>query len=165
MNSEVFSKYKKSATIFIETGTYRGDAIVSAQQAGFEECYSIEFNPDFWFDAIKRFNGSKDVTILLGSSEEKLAEIMPSINERCLFWLDAHDTFGTGGGVPTYSELEVLKNHNIKNHTLIIDDVPLYFGDGESLRQKILEINKDYKIEMISNGVTDAYILVACIND
>jgi hypothetical protein len=165
MNSEVFLKYKNNATIFIETGTYLGDAILAAQSVGFKEYYSVEFNPELWFEATKRFDGDKSVNLLLGSSDECLAKLMPNINERCLFWLDAHDTFGTGGGVPTYSELEVLKNHKIKNHTLIIDDIPLYFGDGQEIKNKIMEINDKYKIEMISNGVRPDYILIAYVDN
>ena len=42
-------------------------------------------------------------------------------------------------------ELEHIKNHTIKTHTIIVDDIPLYFGDGEKVKEKILEINPDYK--------------------
>lgn len=163
MDNKVFKKYKNGATVFVETGTYLGNAVVEAQKAGFKQCYSVEFHPEFWENVVKRFENDDTVEVFLGSSDECLKDLMPRITKKCLFWLDAHDTFGTGGGVPTYAELDILKEHKIKNHTIIIDDVPLYFGDGQELRRRILEINPDYEIEMIGNATQPDYIMVAYV--
>jgi hypothetical protein len=89
---------------------------------------------------------------------------MKDIDKRSLFWLDAHDSFGTGGGVPTFKELEVLEKHDIKNHTLLIDDIPLYFGDGSELKERILKVNPDYKFTMHNPDTRPDYIMVAYID-
>ena len=97
-----------------------------------------------------------------------MKNFLPKINKKCLFWLDAHDTFGTGGGVPTFEELEIIKNHSINNHTIIIDDIPLYFGDGKNLENVIMSINPNYKIIRVTSNLFDPryedYVLIAYVD-
>jgi hypothetical protein len=161
----LFEPYKNNAKVFIETGTYLGNAIEAAQEIGFEKIYSIEFNELFYNDAVKRFKDNKNVSLHLGDSRQVIKEILLNINEPCLFWLDAHDTFGTGGGIPTFEELDAISNHEIKNHTIVIDDIPSYFGNGESIIEKIKSINISYEIKMLDSDQHKNYILVAYIKD
>ena len=65
------------------------------------------------------------------------------MDEKTFFWLDAHDD---GGGVPTFEELDLIKEFSVTN-TIMIDDVPAYFGDGIELKEKLLNINPNYTIE------------------
>lgn len=69
---------------------------------------------------------------------------------------------------PILQELEAIKNHPIKNHTILIDDVRM-FGtrdfDGVTLDQitdKLREINPNYSI-FFEKGYQANDILVACI--
>jgi hypothetical protein len=61
---------------------------------------------------------------------------------------------------------EVLKNHPIKNHTLLIDDTRMfghYWGLGlskESVIEQVMAINPDYKIQW-ENGIEANDIMVA----
>lgn len=161
--SEMFKKYSKGCSYFVETGTYKGYGIDAAKDVGFERYYSAEYLQSLYEECLEKFKDDDDVFLYNGSSEVCLVEILKDIDKKSLFWLDAHDSFGTGGGVPTYEELKVLKEHSIKNHTLLIDDIPLYFGDGEELKQKILEINPKYKFLTHNPDTRPDYILVAYI--
>ena len=68
-----------------------------------------------------------------------------------------------------WQNLNEIAKHDIKDHTIIIDDIPVYFpGREELLEQKLYSINKDYNIEyfpvdMGSKGRIDGYELVAYI--
>ena len=88
--------------------------------------------------------------------------MLEQVDKRSCFWLDAHDE---GGGVPTFEELDIIKSHPIKDHTILIDDIPVYFNDKrESLEKKIKSINKDYTIEYHKSINPDLdYILAAYI--
>jgi hypothetical protein len=165
----MFERFRNNAKYFVETGTHLGDAVAAAKELGYEKCYSVEYHFPLYSDAVERFKEDNSIKILLGSGEEELEKILPEIDERCLFYLDAHDTFGTGGGVPTHKELEVIEKHHIKNHTIIIDDVPIYFGDGTDLANRLLKINPNYIIERVNPHIDDPqyedYDMVAYINE
>jgi hypothetical protein len=89
-------------------------------------------------------------------SETELPKIMEVINEPVLFWLDAH----IDDSSVTYNELKIIKNHHIKTHTLLIDDINLYFNKNE-LIDNILKINPDYMIGYESTWRGNDEILVA----
>lgn len=65
-----------------------------------------------------------------GDSVEKLREILDKIDEPCCFWLDAHSgaaKYAKGDkDVPLFDELDVIKEHKIKNHVIAIDDIHLF---------------------------------------
>lgn len=161
--SQMFNMYKARCHYFVETGTYKGYGIDAAKEVGFERYYSAEYLTSLYEECLEKFKKDDDVFLYNGSSEKCLIEILKLIDKKSLFWLDAHDSFGTGGGIPTFEELAVLKEHHIKDHTLIIDDIPLYFGDGEELKQKILEVNPKYKFLTHNPDTRPDYILVAHI--
>ena len=137
----VFKKYKNRCKTFVETGTHEGTSIESALELGFKELYSVEINRWRAEYCKEKFEDYENVHLSQGWSTDFLRELLPTINERCLFWLDAHDE---GGGAPTFEELDIIKQHHIKNHVIIIDDVPVYYGDGQELKDKILEISDKY---------------------
>lgn len=163
--SKMFDAYKKGCHYFIETGTYKGYGIDAAKDVGFERYYSAEYLTSLYEECLEKFKDTDDVFLYNGSSEDCLEVIMKDVDKKSLFWLDAHDSFGTGGGVPTFKELEVLEKHSIKNHTLLIDDIPLYFGDGSELKERILRINSEYKFITHDPDTRPDYILVAYIEE
>jgi len=130
---ECAQKYKP--TIFVETGTYNGD-MVYAMQPHFEEIYSIELGENFFRKARKRFAGFPNVHIVHGQSGEVLPEIMKSITQPCLFWLDAHYS----GGLTAKAELEtpimqelncILAHQMAEEHILLIDDARCFTGKND----------------------------------
>lgn len=89
---------KFKTPIFIETGTYRGETLQAVGHA-FRRAYSIELSPELFRAARKRFANCSRISLLEGDSGEVLSQILSTIHEPCLFWLDAHYCFrGTAKG-------------------------------------------------------------------
>jgi hypothetical protein len=166
IKENIFKKYKND--YFIETGSHVGEGIKKAIEAGFTNIISIELS-EYYYNICKRmFQGRTDITLYLGDSEDVLGKIISNINVPITFWLDGHNSGGnTAWGKhesPLMQELEIIKNHHIKTHTIIIDDMwcwkkPHYDFDEDDIRLFVKEINKEY--EMIYENGTD--ILVAYI--
>ena len=106
----------------------------------------------------------------MGDSGKILYEVIKDIDSPITFWLDGHCSCGiTAKGdewSPILKELEQIKKHHIKNHTILIDDVRQFgteyfdFVTIDQIIEKVLEINPDYKIFFIDGGFKDD-ILVA----
>lgn len=140
---QLFKKYKGNHKLFFETGTHKGDGVQNALNMGFEEVISIEILPELYEGCVNRFKGKEDkVHLFLGDSNERMEEMLELIKEPSLIFLDGH--FDNGN--PLWKELEILKNHPIKTHTIIVDDMPNYYGSGEKVKEKLLEINPNYTL-------------------
>jgi hypothetical protein len=166
--SQVFEKYKNRC--LIETGSYLGDGIQEALNAGFQQVHSIELSEKYYILCQKRFFSNPHVVIWFGDSATTLPLLLSQIHEPVTFWLDGHCSLGdTAKGetmTPILKELEAIKNHGIKTHTILIDDVRL-FGtwefDDTPLNQiifKLKEINPDYSI-VFEDGYQKEDVLVA----
>lgn len=126
------SKYNKNK-IFIETGSLVGDGIQRALDAGYEKVISIECHDGYFNTSKERFKDDDRVTVILGDSSKDLFDIIKDIDEEITFWLDAHYMWNDPnqdisehpgeGYVPTRDELEQIKKHHIKTHTILIDDI------------------------------------------
>ena len=69
--------------------------------------------------------------------------MLSKVNKPSLIFLDGHFSDGN----PLWGELEILKNHHINTHTIIVDDFPNYFSNREyELKSKLKEINPNYKL-------------------
>lgn len=163
--------------VFVETGSYAGWGIDAALEAGFDKIISIEVNDHFYQICRKRFTQYQNVDLHFGDSILVLPEILAGINERCTFWLDAHymSDPNTEGGmipVPLMEELEIIKQHPIKDHTILIDDIRLLrnheaewadlsYGVND-IEEFIYSINPKYKITYAFGEVEDD-ILIAQI--
>ena len=156
--SELFSKYKFNHTILFETGTHKGDAVQTALDLDFKKILSVEVMADMFENCKARFDKQIEegvVTLYQGGSNDRMNEMLAQVDSPTLFWLDAH----FGDGTPVWGELEGIKNHPIKTHTILIDDVPLYFTKG-SLEEKILEINPNYVFvyeDILNEGINVTY--------
>lgn len=122
---------KWGATVFVETGTYLGDT-VNAMKGNFKKIYSIELSNELFKKAQARFSGCSNITLIEGDSSAKLNELLPSISEPALFWLDGHYSGGvTARGelsTPIYKEVEGILKHAVDNHVILIDDARLFVG-------------------------------------
>lgn len=158
--------------VFIETGSYVGDGIQAALDAGFKQVLSIELSPFYYEHCKKRFKGNKKVRLFLGSSIDVLPRLLKVINTPVTFWLDAHysggDTAKAKQDVPILEELEIIKYHVIKTHTILIDDIRLIGKDSldwnkftiQEVESLLGTINPDYKITY-GFGITEYDILIA----
>lgn len=131
-----------SLNTLIETGTYRGE-MVSAMRRSFRQIFSIELDPVLFEQAQERFSSRPHITILQGDSNQILPEILTAINTPCLFWLDAHYSGGTTARgdleTPVIQELELILNHPVKTHVILIDDARCFVGQNDYPKLDTLE--------------------------
>lgn len=156
-----FGKYKKDHRIFIETGTYKGDGCRIADQAGFEIMHTID--PIFYRDSPLPGNCKRWV----GKSVDILPKILEEIKEPALFWLDGHSQLlpGEEECYPLLDELKIIATHEIKTHTILIDDIlilthpdvtgwPLFW-----ITDELLKINPKYAIERLPNPINNNLLI------
>lgn len=176
ISKDVLSKYAGKANVFIETGTHLGKTTKIAADLGFKHVYTIELSPHFYNSAKKRLEGEQ-IHCIFGDSCEQLKLLLPTIDEPIVFWLDGHwsmgDTARGNNPVPIYDELDVISEHHIKTHTLLIDDLRLMGNHEEPIeqwhdislettKQKCLNINSEYKFSF-EDGHVPKDILVAML--
>jgi hypothetical protein len=166
-SKEIFAKYPNQ--IFIETGSWHGDGIQQALDAGFSEIYSIELSRDLYNLCVERFKDNPKVHLMQGDSAYVLNNLIPIINQPATFWLDGHysggDTALGSLNSPLIQELEAIKRSHIKNHTILIDDLRCWVlgqhgFNTEIIKQKCLEINSKY-LFTFEDGFIENDILVA----
>lgn len=139
-----------SLRTLIETGTYQGAMIESTKQH-FERIYSIELEKSLYLNAAKHFAPDRHVKIILGDSAQKLPPLLSTIHTPCLFWLDGHyiplSTEAAKGDrdTPILQELDVILNHSVPNHVILVDDARCFIGKNPLLKDypTIAEL-KDY---------------------
>jgi len=125
---------KFNISILVETGTFMGD-MVSAMKQEFVTIISIELSNNLYRRAMKKFSGISHIQILRGDSAKVLPNILSSIIEPALFWLDAHYSAGfTEKGdseTPIKRELDCILKHPISNHVILIDDARCFTGQND----------------------------------
>ncbi len=149
-----------SPDVFIETGTYKGK-MVYAVMPYMDQIYSIELSETHYQNARKRFAGYPDIHIYQGQSGEVLPQILKTIDQPCLFWLDAHYSGGsTAKGdmeTPIMQEMECILNHPlVEKHVILIDDARCFVGQNdypslESLQKLIHEAHPDWIFEVTND--------------
>jgi hypothetical protein len=166
---------------FIETGTYKGETTRSASDVGFREVHTIELQDRLYDESKSNLDDlikSDKVFLYKGDSGKVLGEILSKINKKATILLDAHIDGGNYiPGVtpeirrcPLYEELKCIKEHNIKEHTIIVDDVRILGNIGwgtevalNLIISMIMDINKDYKISF-DEGEIENDVLIAKIS-
>ena len=159
---ETILEYAKKfqLNVLIETGTYRGDTI-EATKKYFSEIYSIECGPNLYYEAKKRFTLDNNVHIMLGNSEEILKELLPTITQKSLFYLDSHFRYDLDSpqGLPlnpTIGELDAIFSF-CPDSVILIDDARLFTGKPEQpncqpsisdLEKYVLERNPNWAFEI-----------------
>jgi len=174
MAPEGFGKFTNY--YFVETGTFNGDGVMMALKAKFSEIHSIEIDPVRTKKAKSLFEKLKQVHIWCGDSGVILKDVIKNMNKPITFWLDGHryppkENDGKKN-TALLAELDQIKQHPIKTHTIIIDDMHYCgteyfdFATKEQIVKKVLEINPNYTITYIDGGVAEVQkkgILVASI--
>jgi hypothetical protein len=163
--------------ILIETGSYRGDAIQAALDAGFSEVRSIDIDPEntkfckYRFDLIPRPDQKPaPLKLWTGDSAVMLWDMIKDINEPITFWLDAHsqlfeDEPPSAHPFPLIMELDQIERHPIRTHTIIIDDILMmthpdvtgWTKDG--IEFLIWRINNAYKFKYVANPVKNNLLI------
>ena len=104
--------------------------MLSAVIPYFKEIYSIELDKTHFKNTQIRFVGYPNINILQGQSDKVLPEVLRSIDEPCLFWLDAHwSDCSTAKGeteTPFIQKLQCISNHTkAQDRITLIDDTQL----------------------------------------
>lgn len=154
--TETLKQFRSS--VLVETGTFRGDGTAAALDAGFGKIYTVEVYPALYHAACQRFSGDSRVELFMGSSIERLLDILPKITEPATFFLDAHTCGGATGGAwdtPLVGELRLIATHPIKSHTILIDDIHLFGLDlpgWPEVNMRLAHINPAYRISLLPSG-------------
>jgi len=172
---EYMQKYG-SNKVFVETGTYLGDTVQLALDAGFDFVHTIEVNQGMYDKCNSRFQNNDKVKLWLGDSVDIIPKIVDELTEPATFWLDAHASGPLPGGryapCPLILELEAIygkkklqftenetkvfrEKSSINTHTIMIDDRRL-LGSAEwgyvqekQIMDLIFAINSNYKIHYL----------------
>lgn len=159
--------------VFIETGTYKGETLDIVLNT-YKEIHSIELSDVFYNNCAHKYRDCSKIKLHKGNSKYDLHTIIQSIHTPITFWLDSHwsnvehvgcdaETF-----CPILFELDQIKQHSIKTHTIMIDDIRLmdniHFNVTlPEIKQKIYEINPNYTIVFYDDYCSTNDILVAYI--
>ena len=163
----VLEKYPN--LIFITTGIGPCISIARAFNANFEEVYGIEEDPVlvehsnhvipmYFKDSMLR--RTKKVQVFHGETIAKLNELINNINQPITFLLSSYRPDLDNLNQPNIilEELEQIKYHPIKTHTILIENVHLadtpLFGNIElnKLFDSLLKINPYYKFNFEKGG-------------
>jgi hypothetical protein len=128
--------------VFIETGTFAG-GMIDAVRSRFDRVFSIELDPGWHSRAVERFRADPRITLLQGDSGVRLQEVLDSLTEPALFWLDAHYSGPvTARGAldsPSVKELDAIRAHGVGGHVVLIDDMRDFQGrDGYPTVDEVL---------------------------
>ena len=121
--------------ILVETGTYYGE-MVAAMKKHFEKIYSIEYDRDLAREATRKFEHDRRIQILEGDSAQVLPELLKSIAEPALFWLDAgYWGWENLGRDPQRLSIEVesILANAVKGHVILMDDARCLNGENGAL--------------------------------
>lgn len=169
--------------VFLETGTFQGDTIYRVANNNIcnpQKIISLEMSDIFFNNCVKRFKDNSNIFLHLANSKYDLYDIIKNIDSHITFWLDGHWSATPNVGCdaeticPILEELQQIKQHNIKTHTIMIDDIRLmnlnenkFNGFPVSIKQIIdiiLEINPNYIIKYYDDDWASKDILVAYID-
>jgi hypothetical protein len=155
---------------FVETGTWHGDGVQQALDAGFPRVRSIELSSALHAAAARRFAGDPRVRLYEGDSSRALGEMIADVRTPITFWLDGHwsrgDTACGDVPCPVLAELAQIARHPVKVHTILIDDVRLFRTEAEgfppldTVVAALRAVNSAYRIDYVA-GFSPEDILVA----
>ena len=138
---QLILKYKKkyNADILVETGTFLGDTAF-ALKVHFEKIYTIELQSELAFKAKERFERDATVEVIQGDSALVLIDLVPKLNSKTIYWLDAHYSaeVAVEGSIlmtakadketPIIEELEMILKDGLKDNVILIDDARCFTG-------------------------------------
>jgi len=155
-----FADFRKYSDTIIETGTGGGDGVRQMLKAGFSAVNSIEAKDTYYTNCNEMFKSDPRVSLWFGMSKDQLPNILISIWNPMVFFLDAHVSGPNGAGHEDYmkkgnaslyaqdncltSELELILAHR-KDHVIIIDDQNGENPENVKYREMIVKANPNYR--------------------
>lgn len=115
---------------FIETGTHLGNTAYWSSQK-FGQVITLEYSTEMYQQATQKYGNVENIKFLQGDSRVLLQEIVSSLKQPSMFWLDAHwsggQTYGEEDECPLLEELEII-NASPYDHIILIDDARLFLS-------------------------------------
>ena len=160
----------------IETGTWLGNGVQAAFDSGFNKVYTCDINKNRITAAKEKFKNN-NLIALNEPSKIALIEFLEKEREnRCVIFLDGHSMPRTDEEredlgflnstvkeglrpCPLIEELSIINKHNVKNHTILIDDYQCFdtwmfdYLSFEDVQKAVRNINPNYIIEIRGNVV------------
>jgi hypothetical protein len=142
----------------VETGTYYGE-MLAAVKNDFDRILSIELDPELARRAVRRFAKTPQIHILEGDSQKVLPELLKSISEPALFWLDAgYWGWSNLARDPQRlsAEVEAALSHPVKGHVILMDDARMLNGRNgaptfDELRTRIAARFPGHRVELLQD--------------
>jgi hypothetical protein len=151
---EDYTKY----SCFIETGTYNGETTFGLEPY-FNKLYTIEFSEKYYNNTKNKYYGDK-INFILGDSSIVFQTLLPTINDKCIFFLDGHWSSGDTGksekDCPLVEEITHINNLFQNEAIIIVDDFRLF---GLHLNEDWSNINKEDLLEILKLRITKVYHL------
>lgn len=181
--NELFNFINK---VFVETGTFQGETvekIINNSNLKLSKIISLELSDTFYENCKKKFEKFENISIVKTNSKIGLLNEIEKIDQKITFWLDSHYSCTDNVGYdpeticPVLFELDQIKNHPIKSHTIMVDDIRLMNNNKttnknngfpvtkEEIIFKIYDINAKYLIKYFDDYTSSKDILVAFIED
>jgi hypothetical protein len=154
-----YTKY----SCFIETGTFHGDTIF-ALEPYFDKLYTIEFSEKYYNTVKNKYIGNK-INFILNDSSIEFKTLLPTIHEKCIFFLDGHWSGGDTGksekDCPLDEEITHINNLFQNEAIIIIDDFRLFGLDKSSgkLGEDWSKINKEKLLSILDSRISKVYHL------
>jgi hypothetical protein len=146
-----------SLRVLVETGTYYGE-MVQAMRKRFDEIYSVEYDPQLAQRAAAKFQRWPHIHILEGDSQVKVPELLQTLRQPALFWLDAgyYGWAGLQGDKQRLTtELESILRHQVPDHVILMDDARGL--NGQNGAPTVEELKKQIEAEFPGRSVEVKY--------
>jgi hypothetical protein len=151
--------------VLIETGTYYGE-MVAAMKHRFAEIHSVEFDSALAARAAKKFSRSPHLHIHHGDSQIVVPELLKSLKEPALFWLDAgyYGWAGLQGDKQRLtSELEAILRDSRYPHVILMDDARGL--NGQNGAPTVPQLKQRIEAEFPGRGVEVKYDILRITPD
>ena len=154
--------YKKYSC-FIETGTLNGDTTF-ALEPHFDKLYTVEYSEKYYNNTRSKYTGNK-INFIHGDSSIVFESLLPTISDKCIFFLDGHwsggDTGKSNKDCPLDEEITHINNLFQHDAIIVIDDFRLFGLDKSSgrLGENWLAINKNNLLNILKQRINKVYHL------
>ena len=143
--------------VLVEAGTYYGE-MVAAMKRHFREIYSVEYDHALAARAQQKFAGSPHIHIVEGDSQKAIPEIVQSLKQPALFWLDAgyYGWAGLQGDKQRLTtELDAILRDKRFRHVILMDDARGL--NGQNGAPTVKQLKERIEAEFPGHGVEVKY--------
>ena len=150
------------AKVFIEAGTYHGGTATWAA-SHFEQVVTIENSQSFYEKTSELYKDIGNIHFIFGDTRNHFKEIVPTLQQPAIIWLDSHwcggESYGESDQCPLLEELRIINSSSIE-HAILIDDARLFCAPPPSPNVPKFWPTIDKVIGAIQSNAFDRYIII-----